>query len=178
MPPSRATGDAAPNPREPRTAHWVITTDIVFPHHANTMGTLFGGRALELLDINAAIACYRFARKQVVTASSEAVDFHVPVHVGDILEVRSRVVWTGRTSMIVRGELIAENPHSGERRLCTVGHMGFVALDEHGKPAAVPAVRVETPEEQRWFAVGARVRAQIEARRAQPDDTASTLEDA
>lgn len=178
MPPTRANGERTPNPSEPRVAHWVITTDIVFPHHANTMGTLFGGRALELLDINAAIACYRFARRQVVTASSEAVDFHVPVHVGDILEVRSRVVWTGRTSMIVRGELIGEKPRSGERQLCTVGHMGFVALDEHGKPVTIPPVRVETEAEKRWFELGARVREQILARRAQPDDVASILEDA
>jgi acyl-CoA hydrolase len=155
------------DPTRPREADWVVTTDIVFPHHANTMGTLFGGRALELLDINAAIACYRFARRAVVTASTEPIDFRAPVHVGEILEVRSRVVWTGRTSMIVRGELIGENPRTGERRLTTIGHASFVALDADGRPTLVPPLRVETDEERRHHAIGVRVREHIQRRRTE-----------
>jgi len=154
------------DPTRPRDADWVVTTDIVFPHHANTMGTLFGGRALELLDINAAIACYRFARRTVVTASTEAIDFRAPVHVGEIVEVRSRVVWTGRTSMIVRGELVGENPRTGERRLATVGHISFVALDDDGRPIPVPPLLVETDEQRHHHVIGARVREHIRLRRA------------
>ena len=144
---------------------WVVTVDVVFPHHANTMGTLFGGRALEKMDINSAIACYRYARSAVVTASAEPIDFHNPVHVGEILEVRSRVVWTGRTSMIVRSEVYGENPHTGERRLCTIGHMNFVALDAEGRPTPVPPLRVATEEQRRHHAIGARVRSEILRRR-------------
>jgi len=154
------------DPLHPRAGDWVVTTDIVFPHHANTMGTLFGGRALELLDVNGAIACYRFARRSVVTASTEPIDFRAPVHVGDIVEVRSRVVWAGRTSMIVRGELIGENPRTGERLLATVGHASFVALDDDGRPTPVPPLRVETAEQRRHHAIGERVREHILRRRA------------
>ncbi len=154
------------DPTRPRAADWVVTTDIVFPHHANTMGTLFGGRALELLDINAAIACYRFARRTVVTASTEAIDFRAPVHVGEIVEVRSRVAWAGRTSMIVRGELVGENPRTGERRLATIGHISFVALDDDERPIPVPPLLVETAEQRRHHAIGERVREHIGSRRA------------
>jgi acyl-CoA hydrolase len=149
-----------------RTADWVVTVDIVFPHHANTMGTLFGGRALELMDVNAAIACYRYARSAVVTASAEPIDFRNPVHVGEILDVRGRVVWAGRTSMIVRSELYGENPLSGDRRLCTVGHLTFVALDDAGRPTAVPRLRLESDQQRRHHAIGARVRAETLRRRA------------
>ncbi|MEZ4606590.1 MAG: acyl-CoA thioesterase [Deinococcales bacterium] len=84
------------------------------------MGTLFGGRVLELMDINSSIACLRFCRTPVVTASTEPIDFfRNPIYVGRIIEMRSRVVWTGRSSMIVRSEVFGENPLSGERRLCT-----------------------------------------------------------
>ena len=146
-------------------AGWVVTADLVFPHHANTMGTLFGGRALEKMDINAAVACYRFSRTAVVTASAEPIDFRNPVHVGEILEVRSRVVWTGRTSMIVRSEVYGENPLTGDRRLCTIGHMNFVALDAQGRPTPVPPLPIETEEQRRHHAIGARVRAEILRRR-------------
>jgi len=157
MPAARAPDD--------RPADWVVTVDIVFPHHANTMGTLFGGRALELMDVNAAIACYRYARSAVVTASAEPIDFRNPVHVGEILEVRGRVVWTGRSSMIVRSELHGENPLSGERRLCTIGHLTFVALDASGRPTPVPPLRVESEEQRRHHVIGARVRAETLRRR-------------
>ena len=156
---------AAVNVAVPRRSEWVVTVDAVFPHHANTLGTLFGGRAMELMDINAAITCYRYSRTAVVTASVEPIDFRNPVHVGEILEVKSRVVWTGRTSMIVRCEVHGENPLTGERRLCTIGHLNFVALGPDGAPTPVPPVLLETDEDRRHHAIGARVREDMQRRR-------------
>ncbi len=161
----RAAPSAAAHDGTPRRSPWVTSVDTVFPHHANPLGTIFGGRVLELLDVNSAIACFRFARTQVVTASTEPVDFRNPVYVGEILEVRSRVIWTGRTSMIVRCEVTGENPYTGERRLCTTGHLNFVALDAEGVPTPVPPLLVETEEERALWDEGERVRAAIQRRR-------------
>jgi acyl-CoA hydrolase len=158
----------------PRRSPWVTSVGTVFPHHANPLGTAFGGYVLELLDVTSAIACFRFARTQVVTASTEPVDFRNPVHVGEIAEVRSRVIWTGRTSMIVRCELTGENPFSGERRLCTIGHLNFVALDRDGHPTPVPRLLVETDEERAHWLEGERVRAAILKRRAAPEPSPSS----
>ncbi|MDQ3396671.1 MAG: acyl-CoA thioesterase [Deinococcota bacterium] len=144
----------------------MTTVDTVFPHHANPLGTLFGGRVLELMDVNASIACLRFCRLPAVTASTEPVDFRNPIYVGEIVEVRSRVVWTGRTSMIVRCEVYGENPLTGDRRLCTIGHMNpyarlRIAIGKGGKPTAVPRLRLETPLEKQHWAAAARVREAI-----------------
>ncbi|MBS3933669.1 MAG: hypothetical protein KGZ35_04875, partial [Truepera sp.] len=62
----------------PIASEWVTNVDIVFPHHANPLGTLFGGRVLALMDIAGGIAAVRFCRLPVVTASTEPVDFHNP----------------------------------------------------------------------------------------------------
>lgn len=149
----------------PKRSPWITSHDTVFPHHANPLGTIFGGRVLELLDVNAAIACFRFARTQVVTASTEPVDFRNPIHVGEIVEVRSRVIWTGRTSMIVRCEVTGENPYDGERRLCTTGHLNFVALGPDGRPTPVPTLLVDDDEARALWTQGERVRAAIARRR-------------
>ena len=61
------------DPGETRASEWVTTVDAVFPHHANPLGTLFGGHVLELMDVNASIACNRFCRRIAVTASIEPV---------------------------------------------------------------------------------------------------------
>lgn len=153
------------DPDSTRVSEWVVTVDTVFPNHTNPLGTLFGGRVLELMDINAAIACNRFCRQISVTASTEPIDFRNPIHIGEIVEVKSRVVWTGRTSMIVRCEVQGENPLTGERRLCTVGHMNFVAIGDDGRPSPVPRLRVESETEKRHWQTGQRVRDDIERRR-------------
>ena len=153
------------DPDETRVSEWVVTVDAVFPHHTNPLGTLFGGRALELMDVNASIACNRFCRRIAVTASSEPVDFRNPVRVGDIIEVASRVAWVGTSSMIVRCEVHSENPTSGARLLPTVGHLNSVAVDGDGRPVRVPRLRVESDLERKHWATGQRVRDDILRRR-------------
>jgi acyl-CoA hydrolase len=124
MPPSEA-------PREARL--W----EIVFPDHANHLGTLFGGQALAWMDKAAFIAATRYARHTVVTARSEQVDFHVPVRQGQLVELVARIVEVGRSSIRVEVELHTEDPHAGTRHLCTRGHFAMIALDASGRPAPV-----------------------------------------
>src|SRR5699024_3662022 len=84
-----------------------------------------------------------------------------PIRVGDIIEVRSRVAWAGRSSMIIRSEVYSEDPLTGERRLCTVGHMNFVAVDADGRPVPVPELRVRDRAEEAHREAGQRVREAI-----------------
>lgn len=116
-------------PREARL--W----EIVFPDHANHLGTLFGGQALAWMDKAAFIAATRYARRTVVTARSEQVDFHVPVRLGQLVELVARVVDSGRSSMQVEVELHTEDAHAGTRELCTCGRFVMVALDDRGQPS-------------------------------------------
>jgi uncharacterized protein (TIGR00369 family) len=116
--------------------------EMVFPEQTNHYGTLFGGQALALMDKAAFVAASRWARRTVVTASSERVDFHVPIRQGQLVELIATVIATGRTSMTVEVEVHAEDLLSGDRQLGTRGRFVMVALDAHGKPAAVPQIVV------------------------------------
>lgn len=150
---------------EPIVSDWVTSVQTAFPHMANPLGTLFGGEVLALMDVGAAIAAQRFCRSVVVTASTEPIDFRNPIYMGEIIELKCRVAWTGRSSMIVRCEVHGENPLTGDRRLCTIGHLNFVALDQDGRPCPVPTLRVETDMEKRHWQTGERVREDIIRRR-------------
>jgi acyl-CoA hydrolase len=114
--------------------------EMVFPGETNHYGTLFGGRALAMMDKAAFIAASRYARRTIVTASSERVDFHVPVRQGQLVELVARIVMTGRTSMTVSVDLIAEDLLSGARNLATRGRFVLVALDSMGRPTPIPAL--------------------------------------
>ena len=111
--------------------------EIVFPDHTNHLGTLFGGQALAWMDKAAFIAASRYARKVVVTARSEQVDFHVPVRKGQMVELVATVVSVGRTSMKVDVAMYTEDLISGERELCTRGTFTMIALDSDLKPTPV-----------------------------------------
>lgn len=123
--------------------------EMVFPEQANHYGTLFGGEALALMDKAAFIVASRYARRTVVTASSERCDFHVPVRQGQLVELLGRVVATGRTSMRVEVDLYAEDLLTGERQLATRGCFVLVALDAHGKPTCVPRLAAAAPGHER-----------------------------
>lgn len=118
--------------------------EMVFPVQTNHYGTLFGGEALALMDRAAFVAASRYARRHVVTARSERVDFHMPVRQGQLVELVARVVGTGRTSMTVEVELIAEDLLTGDRREGTKGRFVLVALDAHGEPTPVPEFRTSS----------------------------------
>jgi acyl-CoA hydrolase len=115
--------------------------EMVFPEQTNHYGTLFGGQALALMDKAAFVVASRYARRTVVTASSEKCDFHVPVRQGQLVEFITRVIATGRTSMTVEVDLFSEDLLTGDRQLGTRGRFVMVALDAHGRPAAVPPLK-------------------------------------
>ncbi|MCP3100428.1 acyl-CoA thioesterase [Myxococcus sp. K15C18031901] len=127
----------------PSSATETRMVDMVFPDQTNHYGTLFGGEALSLMDMSAFITASRYTRRTVVTASSERVDFHTPVRQGQLVELISRVVATGRTSVTVDVELFAEELLTGTRQLCTRGRFVLVALDESHKPTPVPPLAPE-----------------------------------
>ena len=114
--------------------------EMVFPDHTNHLGTLFGGQALAWMDKAAFIAASRYARCTVVTARSEQIDFHVAVPKGALVELVASVVKVGRSSMHVEVEMTAEDPLSGDRRVCTTGRFVMIALDSNGSPTAIPAL--------------------------------------
>ena len=104
---------------------------MVFPSTTNHYDTLFGGEALKWMDEVAYIAATRFARKKVVTISTEQVDFKRPIPSGILVELVARVVKVGRTSLKVEVNIFLEELYSDKREKAITGHFNFVAIDEH-----------------------------------------------
>ena len=126
------------------SASVITMIEMVFPDQTNHYGTLFGGHALRLMDKAAFVAASRYARKTVVTACSERVDFQAGARHGSLVELSAQVVGTGRTSMTVSVDLVSEDLVSGARQLCARGRFVLVALDENQKPAPVPQLSTKS----------------------------------
>jgi uncharacterized protein (TIGR00369 family) len=122
------------------------------PAHANAMGNVHGGVILKIADEAAAICAMRHARRQCVTVAIDSVSFHSPVHVGQLLALEATLTYVGRTSLEVHVSVNAEDPISGVITHTNSAYFVFVALDEQGRTASVPAIEFETDEERASFA--------------------------
>lgn len=129
----------------------VTMTEIVLPSDTNALGTIFGGKVMAWIDIAGAISAGRHARRVVVTASIDALHFIAPVKLGHVLILRACVNYAGRTSMEVGVRVDCEDPVSGVITHNATAYLTFVALNEKGKPVAIPEVIPESPEEKRRF---------------------------
>jgi len=145
---------------------YVEMTEIVLPNDANLIGTAFGGKIAQWIDIAGSIAAIRHCRNLVVTASMGQIDFVHRVKVGQIVILHAWVVAVGNTSMEVLVEIYAEDPLTGHRDHTGNASLTSVAVDKDGKKIQVPRVRPETVEEKKMHEAGL---ARIQARKRTQD---------
>ena len=89
-------------------------TELALPNDANILGTLFGGKVMSLVDLAGSLAAVRHARCPVVTASIDHMNFLQPIHIGQLVILRSSVNRVYRTSMEVGVKVWVENVRTGE----------------------------------------------------------------
>ncbi len=116
---------------------------------ANNAGFVHGGSIMKLVDSAAGVAAMRHAQRRVVTAQVDSLSFHAPVHIGDVLSLAACVTQAWTSSMEVEVTVYREDPVTGDEDHTTTAYLTMVALDDHGRPVAVPPVSPETPDEQR-----------------------------
>lgn len=109
----------------------------IFPGTTNHYDTLFGGTALKWMDEVAFICATRLSRKQVVTISSDKIDFKKSIPSGHIAELVANISKVGRTSVTVLVEIYTENMYKDERELAVSGEFVFVAIDKDKKPIPI-----------------------------------------
>jgi acyl-CoA hydrolase len=126
-------------------------TEIVLPNDTNPLGALLGGRLMHWIDMAGALAAHRHSRDYVVTASIDHLDFLVPVHVGDLVILRSSVNRVFRTSMEVGVKVWVENYIADQCQHVSSAYLTFVALDAAGRHLSVPPVVPESEEQQRRY---------------------------
>ena len=123
--------------------------EMMQPHHANPAGNVHGGVIMKMIDDAAGVVAIRHARSNVVTASIDRLEFHAPVYVGNLVVLKASLNYVGRTSMEVGVRVEAEELRSGVVRHTASAYLTFVALDDHGKPTAIPSLALESDEDRR-----------------------------
>ena len=141
----------APLPARPVRESVSEYSEIALPNDANPLGNLLGGRVMHLVDLAGALAATRHSRCPVVTASVDSMTFLHPVHIGQLLILKSSVNRVFRTSMEVGVKVWVEDLRTGDVRHTSSAYLTFVALGPNNERIAVPQVIPETEEEKRRF---------------------------
>jgi acyl-CoA hydrolase len=133
-------------------------SELALPNDANGLGNVLGGKVMHLVDLAAALAALRHARRPVVTASVDYMNFLLPVKIGQLILLRSSVNRVFRTSMEVGVKVWVEDLQTGAVRHTSSAYLTFVALDSNGQPVPIPPVIPETEDEKRRYEEAARRR--------------------
>jgi acyl-CoA hydrolase len=141
-------------------SHQLSMTVLMTPDMANFSGNVHGGTILKLLDQVAYACASRYAGRYVVTLSVDQVMFRQPIHVGELVTFLASVNHTGNSSMEIGIKVVAENIRTQVVRHANSCFFTMVAVDDDGKPTAVPPLRPFSADEKRRFEA-ARVRKQL-----------------
>jgi len=157
------SGAADGRPGTPRYSEVVFSRPIEITD-SNALGKAHGGVIMRAVDSAAGAAAARHSGKVCVTAAIDGLSFLEAVNVSDVLIVQARVNDVGRTSLEVGVRVEAEPWLGGERRHTTSAYLVMVALDDDGRPTAIPPLLPESDEDRRRQAQG-RIRRQLRMER-------------
>jgi acyl-CoA hydrolase len=126
-------------------------SELALPNDANGLGNVLGGKVMHLVDLAGALAALRHARRPVVTASVDHMNFLHPVRIGQLILLRSSVNRVFRSSMEIGVKVWVEDLQTGAVRHTSSAYLTFVALDATGQTVPIPPVIPETEDEKRRY---------------------------
>ncbi len=120
----------------------------MMPRDTNAYGTVFGGIILSHIDVAGMVeAVRRTGHERFVTVAMDAVRFHEPVFVGDVVSFYAETTGIGRTFVTTRIVVEAERFGScGQLVRVTEAEVIYVAINQNrekvfiGERAAAAAV--------------------------------------
>jgi acyl-CoA hydrolase len=118
------------------------------PQDVNFGGKVHGGAVMKWIDLAAYACAAGWSGKYCVTAYAGGIRFVAPIHVGSLVEVEAKVIYTGKSSMHIALEVVACDPKSLNRRLTTHCIVIMVAMDENGQKVEIPTWTPKTDKDK------------------------------
>ena len=114
----------------------------------NGNGRLFGGRLMEWMDEVAGIAATRHCGGCVTTAAIDNLQFKKGAFINDIIVIRAKLTYVGKTSMEVRVDVYEEDRETGQRRVINRAYFTEVYVNDKGPLPLKYGLKPETEAEK------------------------------
>ena len=110
---------------------------VAMPADANPNGDIFGGWLMSQMDLAGGAHAYQEANGRTATVAVDAMSFHLPVQIGDLVSCYCETSRVGHTSITIKVETWVKRRSNGQEEKVTEGLFTFVAIDDEGKPRPV-----------------------------------------
>ena len=133
----------------------VIMSIEMLPQHANAVGNVHGGEIMKLIDSAGGVVAHRHARRNVVTARVDELEFIHPIRVGNVVTCYGKLTFVGKSSMEISVTVTVEDVFRDEpAKIALTAYLTFVSLDENRKPKEVSSLELVNEEERRLYEEG------------------------
>ena len=144
----------------------------MMPEHANPYQLIHGGVLMKIMDNAGGVVAHRHSGSKVVTARVDEMQFHAPVHIGNLVTCHAKMTFVGKSSMEVAITVtVAGVTNNDPLRTAVTAYFTFVALDEKDNPQPVPALELNSDEERRLFEAGRQRQLAYKERRREQERT-------
>ncbi|WP_336855775.1 acyl-CoA thioesterase [Sinomonas albida] len=134
------------------TAERVVLRFLAAPTDVNWGGKVHGGTVMKWIDEAAYVCSARYCGRDTVAVFSGGVRFYRPLHIGDVVEVEARLVYTGSKGMHVAVHVRSGSPRGTELNLTTYCLTVMVARDETGTAVPITPWAPRSDEDRRLWA--------------------------
>ena len=111
---------------------------IPMPADTNWNGDVFGGWLVSQMDLAGGVVARRRAHGRIATVAIDAMVFHHPVQVGDVLSCYTVLERVGTSSMRVAVVVWETSDPDRRPKKVTEGQFTYGAIDDAGAARAVP----------------------------------------
>ena len=117
------------------------------PTDINFGGKVHGGAVMKWIDQAGYTCAVGWSGQYCVTAYVGSIRFYKPVLIGNVVEVRAKLIYTGETSMHIAVDVRAGDPKGGRYHKTTHCIIVFVAVDDRGTPVEITRWQPQTEED-------------------------------
>jgi acyl-CoA hydrolase len=104
------------------------------PTDINFGGKVHGGSVMKWIDQTAYACAAAYAESYCVTVYVGGIRFYSPIHIGDLVKINAKVIYTGQTSIHIAVDVFTRKISEKKYRKTTHCVVVFVSVDELGKP--------------------------------------------
>jgi uncharacterized protein (TIGR00369 family) len=122
----------------PRNDNEITLRFVAEPADENLYGKVHGGAVMKWIDQAGHACATNWSGRACVTVYVGGIRFYKPILIGHLVEVRARLIHTGRTSMHIAVDVLSRDMRTRESQATTHCVVVFVALDPDGLPAEIP----------------------------------------
>ena len=118
------------------------------PSDVNFGGKVHGGEVMKWIDQAGFSCAMSWSSNYSVTVYISGIRFYKPIHIGNLVEIKSSIIYTGNSSMHFAVDVYSQELRKGKKLHNCHCVIVFVAVDENGKSVPVPKFIPQNEEER------------------------------